>query len=72
MFTTTNGVKELLHFLMAKSNDVENWLRIKSDPAISHAGSREKHAFFGRGIQYSMQNQRMAYERNNEQDLDEK
>ena len=53
-FTQTNGVKEVLHFLNAQKNDVENWLRANSDPAIEHAGSRENHPLFGRGIKYEV------------------
>ena len=38
VFTKTNGVKAVLHFLTAQKNDVENWLRANSDPAINHVG----------------------------------
>lgn len=41
-----------MHFLTSQRNEVENWLRQYSDPAISHAGSKEKHAIFGRGLKY--------------------
>lgn len=71
MFTMTNGLKELLHFLTAQSNEVENWLRQNSDPAIDHAGSREKHVIFGRGLQYEMEKQALAYERDIDQDPEE-
>ena len=44
----------MLHFLTAQKNEVENWIRINSDVAIDHVGSREKHKFFGRGLKYEI------------------
>lgn len=67
MFTMTNGLKELLHFLTAQSNEVENWLRANSDPAIAHAGSREKHFIYGRGLFYEMEKKKAAYDREMQQ-----
>ena len=54
VFTKKNGVKGILHYLTAQQNFIENWLRINSDPAISHAGALEKHPLFGRGLKYQL------------------
>lgn len=54
MFTKKNGVKGILHFLTAQKNEVENWLIRHSDPAINHAGNKEKHPIFGRGLKYKI------------------
>lgn len=53
-FTKKLGVLNILQFLTAQRNSVENWLRINSDLAISHAGEQEKHPIFGRGLKYTM------------------
>ena len=64
MFTMTNGLKELLHFLTAQSNEVENFLRQNSDPAIVNAGSKHRHGIFDRGLQYEMEKKKKAYDEN--------
>ena len=38
VFTKNDGVQAVLYFLTAQKNEVENWLRENSDPAINHAG----------------------------------
>jgi len=48
VFTKTNGIKAVLHFLTSQQNAVENWLRANSDPAINHVIREEKHPIFGR------------------------
>lgn len=58
VFTKKGGVKGILHFLTSHSNQVENWLRQHSVPAISHAGEKEKHPIFGRGLKYKIMKQR--------------
>ena len=47
LFTMTNGVKTILHFLTAFQHDSENWLRTHSDPAFYHVGTEYKHSVFG-------------------------
>ena len=37
-------------FLTKKQTEDENWLRMNSDPAIDHAGAKEEHPVFGRGL----------------------
>ena len=38
-------------------------MRLNSDPAITHAGSREKHFIYGRGLFYEMEKKKAAYDR---------
>jgi len=38
-------------------------LRLNSDPAIAHAGTREKHFIFGRGLIYEMEKKIASYDR---------
>ena len=58
VFTKKSGVKGILHFLTNQRNEVENWLRNNSDPAIEHAGNKEKHPIFGRGLKYKIMKHR--------------
>lgn len=59
VWTRKNGVTQTLHFLTNQRNEVENWLRSNSDPAIEHAGNKENHPVFGRGLKYKIKKQRM-------------
>ena len=58
VFTKKSGVKGILHFLTNQRNEVENWLRNNSDPAIDHAGAKDKHVIFGRGLKYKIMKHR--------------
>lgn len=58
VFTKKNGVYQIMHFLTNQRNDVENWLRMNTDSAIEHAGNKENHPIFGRGLKYQIKKQR--------------
>jgi len=54
VFTKKSGVTTTLHYLTSQDKNIENWLRQNSDPAITHAGSKERNLLFGRSLKYRL------------------
>ena len=69
VFTKTNGIKAVLHFLTSQQNAVENWLRANSDPAINHVIREEKHPIFGRQLSFEIVKHGQKYLKTKEHNL---